>query len=118
MSELKFKLKKAGKTVGYMRVMPGQSTPWLCILYRETEEHKWFIIADGDLPLFDSIHPFVCQDRKGKDVYEGDTVHDTSVDANGTVIWREDVLEFALIMRNGLHECIIRKYIELIEATP
>lgn len=54
MTELRFKLKKDGRTVGFLYIKDG------CISVCS--------------PAFDSIHPFVCQDRHGKDVYEGDEI--------------------------------------------
>lgn len=79
MIELKFKLKKDGKCVGYMRIVGGDvevrspagrpEFDWVT-QYRLAwcGEH---VTKEID---FDSAHPFVFQDRNGKDVYEGDAV--------------------------------------------
>jgi len=86
MSELKFKLKKGGKCVGYMRIVTGDSegphietrtpdgdweSPYTIDWDSETHKHWAYITLD-----FDSIHSLVCTDRNGKDVYEGDAVRD------------------------------------------
>lgn len=67
MTELKFKLKKDGKCVGYMWIKDG------LILYRKAGGTNWLARCVFE---WDSIHPFVCLDRHGKDVYEGDRLRE------------------------------------------
>jgi hypothetical protein len=69
MNELKCKLKLKGKAAGYMRVTQIGERLW--VQQRRDDTEEWL---DGDWMEFDSIHPFVCLDRNGKDVYEGDHV--------------------------------------------
>jgi hypothetical protein len=76
MTELRFKLKKDGKCVGYMRIC---LEPNHRLRMEQEFRHPWSAewlprnIADL-LPEADSIHPFVRQDRNGQDVYEGDAI--------------------------------------------
>jgi hypothetical protein len=67
-----FKLKKDGKTVGYLNIDKG--IHW---------SDETFIPSN---PIeFDSAHPFVTKDKNGKDVFAGDCCH--SGNADGYVRW-------------------------------
>lgn len=86
MTEAKFKLKKNGngKTVGLLKIENGAA--WTTVSVRDHSgilvgfdpswDSAWCIGSDGLQPTidFDSIHPFVCLDRNGVEVYEGDKV--------------------------------------------
>jgi len=69
MVECKFKLKKDGTCAGYLRFHRFNSPGGLLFLDESEDGIEWH---GGERIDFDSIHPFVCQDRNGKDVYEGD----------------------------------------------
>ncbi|MCE5324942.1 MAG: hypothetical protein LLG01_00860 [Planctomycetaceae bacterium] len=75
MTELKFKLKRDGVTVGYARITPGP-TGLLHETYREPDDplDRWWLECPIDMRAYDSIHPFVCLDHHGNEVYEGDVV--------------------------------------------
>lgn len=81
---MKFKLKKAGKFVGWMRFEDGKSDPEICYPSYGDKEH-WFdqyswTETDLGTPYvsrginFDTLHPLVGHDGKGKEIYEGDWV--------------------------------------------
>ncbi|KKL61790.1 hypothetical protein LCGC14_2191730, partial [marine sediment metagenome] len=73
-----FKLKKDGKTVGYLNISK------ICMLMGSIDGLDWRYITNqnpaGDLQLsnnqwihfFDTAHPFVTKDKNGKDVFAGD----------------------------------------------
>ena len=77
-----FKLKKDGKTVGYLKINPEGKWDELHpmedkFMFRpigEAHKGKWYCIGYKCLD-FDSIHPFVTKDKNGKDVFEGDRVY-------------------------------------------
>lgn len=71
MNERLFKLKKKGKTVGYLIITEGA----IYIQYAEKGKPSggYFGILRG-FPVFDSIHPFVTKDKNGKDVFAGDKI--------------------------------------------
>src|SRR5512146_1897947 len=76
MKELLFKLKKGGKCIGYMRTRALGPAKRLRVQYRNCPDlcmadDLWEEECRID---FDSIHPCVCRDRRGKDVFEGDTI--------------------------------------------
>lgn len=76
MQELKFKLRLEELFVGYLEIRPA------IVVWRDRDD------AVMDTPiLFDAIHPFVCQDKSGKDVYEGDRVFVTGPNAHACVLY-------------------------------
>jgi hypothetical protein len=125
---LLFKLKKDGKTVGYMRLYGGP----LGLSLRKEGDPDWQY--DFFAPLrgcdADFIHPFVCRDRNGKDVFEGDRVnlHVGPEPRECTVEWGEAILGWNLREVNASmdfhgvphHQTIvlIPHQIELIEEGP
>ena len=72
MTELKFRLKKDGKCVGYMRVAPWGAAP-MQVAWLDTADKsaQWSPVCNI---VFDSLHDFVCLDRNGLEVYSGDLV--------------------------------------------
>ncbi len=76
MTELKFKRKKAGKTVGYTKIAPGPIGGFLRETYQEPDDplDMWWLECPVEMQAYDSIHQFVCQDHAGNDLYEGDRV--------------------------------------------
>lgn len=81
MNELLFKLKRDGKTVGYMKINPKGKWDKLHpmedkFMFRPiglAHENKWYCIGFRCLD-FDSIYPFVTKDKNGKDVFADDTL--------------------------------------------
>ena len=82
MTEHLFKIKKDGKTVGYLELKGGIPSP-------ETAAEKpltaiaglvWYtagktLMALRDIELqWDTAHPFVTKDKNGKDVFAGDEI--------------------------------------------
>ncbi len=86
MTELLFKLKKAGRGVRYARFQGSG------LLYSWSNDDHWEYAHRFS---FDSIHPFVCKDRAGKDVFEGDVV--LCEDAKYTVSYREKAFDWVLL---------------------
>ena len=72
MTELKFKLKQAGKCVGYLRIATLDGTDLL--IHWSKDGSTWGYWEQFQTPAFDSIHPLVCVDRNKKEVYEGERV--------------------------------------------
>lgn len=70
-----FKLKKDGKTVGYLRFAKyrPQFNNDLCVQSKclICNGAEW---DEGDTLDYDSIYPFVCPDKNGKEVFAGDRV--------------------------------------------
>lgn len=71
-----FKLKKDGKTVGYMQLQkhnkPNEHIGFLWRYSRDCK-HRW-TGQKARWPIFNSAHPFVTKDKNGKDVFAGDKV--------------------------------------------
>ena len=63
-----FKLKKDGKTVGYLELFVRTPYGYPVLWFRNKEWHS------GNNVQADSVHPFVTKDKNGKDVFAGDTV--------------------------------------------
>jgi len=59
-----FKLGKDGKTVGYLWIRDGYIT------YHTHPDAQ----PEPSIPIWDAAHPFVCQDKNGKRVFEDDNV--------------------------------------------
>ncbi len=79
MTELLFKLKKDGKMVGYLGLVGTRTQQTAAERpIPATDGLRWYSIdlsevAIGDTELeWDTIHSFVCRDKNGKDVFEGD----------------------------------------------
>ncbi|GAG70048.1 unnamed protein product, partial [marine sediment metagenome] len=87
-------LKEDGKTVGYLKIQGG-------ILQGSKDGLEWRYITNqnpaGDLKLsddewihfFNTAHPFVTQDKNGKDVFAGDKVISSDGLRKYKVIWDE-----------------------------
>lgn len=73
MSELLFKLKKDGKTVGYLRIKEGKVW-WQYTEYDKLTNACWYNVSTGKAIDFDTAHPFVCKDKNGKNVFKDDSV--------------------------------------------
>jgi hypothetical protein len=111
-TDLRFKLKKDGKTVAFLkmgtvkeRIDHGvrKHDKLGDIWYHDALSEKfgsdflWFAwrMNGVDAPVdFDCIHPFVCKDRNGADVYAGDLV--SEYNKTYCVEWRDDDLGFSL----------------------
>lgn len=74
MNELLFKLKKDGQCVGYMKYALYSEGGCILLWHRLPQDEGWRLPELKECRVFDSIHPFVCRDRHGKDVYADDTV--------------------------------------------
>jgi len=71
MTEHLFKLKKDGKTVGYLKIVEGT------ILFKFAPAEKWenaWLEWLGNEIVFESAHPFVTKDKNGKDVFADDKI--------------------------------------------
>lgn len=67
-----FKLKKDGKTVGYLKIDPSSR---FGVLWQKLDDVWIENIHCPDLYFkFDTAHLFVCPDKNGKDVFAGDEV--------------------------------------------
>ena len=91
-----FKLKKDGKTVGYLKIEDGRV--WI----RDTE-HIWrhYGCADYIHISFDETLPYVTDDKHGEKVFAGDKVNYKCCGGFNIVgiacfVWNEDVLGWAL----------------------
>ncbi len=112
MSELKFKLKKDGKCVGFARFSSTGANGlqfeywWNRDPKSKTAQWDWHHNF-----AYDSIYPFVCLDRHGKEVYEEDTV---LIDGD------EHSVEMRPMVRELMHEYspVVEEDIELIEDQP
>lgn len=82
MNEHLFKLKKDGKTVGYLLIEDGflmvsENGINYYSAYEQSPAGGLKICQEGNifsLIDFDTSHPFVCKDKNGKDVFVGDRV--------------------------------------------
>jgi hypothetical protein len=77
MEELKFKIKLHGKTVGYQRHK--LTKHGLMMLQQRKPNGMWRTLVCGANVYsggidHDELCPFVCKDRNGQDVYEGDYI--------------------------------------------
>jgi hypothetical protein len=90
MNEHLFKLKKDGKTVGYLELLVrtpyGYPVLWFRDLGRLDEGREWH---SGNNVQADSIHPFVTKDKNGKDVFAGDEVISSDGLRKYKVTWDE-----------------------------
>ena len=88
-----FKLKKDGKTVGYLelriRTQYGYPVLWFRNLGRLDEGREWH---SGNNIQADSIHPFVTKDKHGDDVFAGDSVKSGKLVL--TIVWGESNLRW------------------------
>jgi hypothetical protein len=83
MTELLFKLKKDGKTVGYLELVGNVPSPKTAAERPLTAIAglRWYnaqktIMAIRDIEIqWDSAHPFVTKDKNGKDVFANDNVY-------------------------------------------
>ncbi len=122
MTKLLFKLKKNGKTVAYSRFT--KSWGWE---YSPTSDFAkpftHYAVAQSGI----TAHPFVCRDKNGKDVFEGDRViankGETIGEHEGIVVYRPKFADYVIVKDDydveegygnyGLHQ----KEFELIEDT-
>jgi len=58
-----FKLKKDGKTVGYLKLANGWTQ------FQRIGRDDWYYPCDFK---WNTAHPFVTKDKNGKDIYKGD----------------------------------------------
>jgi len=65
-----FKLKKDGKTVGYLKIVDGR------VLLNPIDRPGYWCTYDGHLcrDLFDEALPYVCDDKNGEKVFAGDKI--------------------------------------------
>ena len=124
MTELKFKLKKAGKCVGYMKIAPPVGGAFLWLSYREPGDEKWRLEPPIELQAFDSIHPFVCLDRSRQGVYEGDYIlkvgRDGATGEKYRILWEQSCVEYVMDNDEETDPQIMSEWIELVpdEVTP
>ena len=85
-----FKLKKDGKTVGYLelriRTSHGYPVLWFRNLSHLDEGKEWH---SGNNIQADSIHPFVTKDKNSKDVFAGDKLKSKDGLRKYEVAWNE-----------------------------
>lgn len=78
-----FKLKKDGKTVGYLELLVrtpyGYPVLWFRDLGRLDEGREWH---SGNNVQADSIHPFVTKSKDGKDVFADDEIKAVILDVS------------------------------------
>ncbi len=81
MNEHRFKLKKDGKTVGYMQIseeVDTLSTTDPMAVFIKKVNGEWRTYEFDSIRhykvTFNSVHPFVTKDKNGKDVFAGDSV--------------------------------------------
>ena len=103
MNEHLFKLKKDGKTVGYLELMGVQyphpeHKPMFCgVRFRREGQENW-----GKYEIeWDTAHRFVCKDKNRKDVFAEDSfIYDCCGNfhekGTGFFVWDEDILGFRL----------------------
>jgi hypothetical protein len=95
MTEHLFKLKRAGKTVGYLELRiktpHGYPVLWFRNLGRLDEGREWH---SGNNIQADSIHLFVTKDKNGKDVFAGDEVD--SMSNRCLVMWHKVMFQWCL----------------------
>ncbi len=73
LNEHLFKLKKDGKTVGYLKIDRGLVC-WRTTTLSPALNKTWHMVHNSVRIDFDSAHPFVIKDKNGKDVFAGDRV--------------------------------------------
>ncbi len=90
MTEHRFKLKKDGKTVGYMQIseeVDTLSTSDPMAVFIKKVNGEWRTYEFDSIRhykvIFNSIHPFVTKDENGKDVFAGDKAYGK--------VWMEDL---------------------------
>jgi hypothetical protein len=102
MTELLLKLKKGGKHIGNYWICPHLYTSTGPTMVRghfcEPGDNRW-TPRDLNTIDFDSIHPFVCKDRNGKDVFEGDRIrghkcYGSQGPFKGDVVWHDEHKRF------------------------
>lgn len=80
MSEHLFKLKKDGKTVGYLKLAKGWTQ------FQALGREDWYYPCDF---AWHTAHLFVTKDKNGKDVFAGDTLRSKDELRKYKVIWDE-----------------------------
>ena len=73
MNEHLFKLKKDGKTVGYLKIDRGLVC-WKHTTLSVTINETWYTVHNSTRIDFNTTHPFVTKDKNGKDVFAGDRI--------------------------------------------
>ena len=86
-----FKLKKDGKTVGYLKLAKG----WTQFHSIERPDGRWFYPCDFK---WTTAHPFVTTDKHGKDVFADDKIKFLTPTmmrpAEGTVLWYDKLMNW------------------------
>lgn len=93
MDEHLFKLKKDGKTVGYLKIDK------MHVLLNPIHRPGYWCTYDSNLcrGLFDTALPFVTKDKNSKDVFEGDYVSHDNSEFVHRVTWNKNRLEYVLL---------------------
>ncbi len=110
--------KRNGKCVGYMKVRFSPRMEHLCSVDGTNWWHPEGSFGDGNDEWLecDSIHPIVCQDRNGKDVYEGDWIKATLPNYTRFESAVQIVDGCATVIAAGYWPCVSDCYdIELVE---
>lgn len=126
MTELRFKLKRDGKCVGYLYTKRHFEQRYLELFScgPDGPTDKDLAWRPGEHPLCDEMCPLVCQDRNGRDVYEGDRCESSGkayrvVFRDGGFYLKRETSDFAIQGEpHFLTEACVSKYIELIEEQP
>lgn len=88
MNEHLFKLKKDGKTVGYLKLADGWTQ------FQRIGRDDWYFPCDVK---WTSAHPFVTKDKNDKDVFADDIVSHDRSEFTHRVTWNKARLEYVLL---------------------
>lgn len=120
-----FKLKKDGKTVGYLKIRGGNilgsvDGKRFTFVTEQNQSRGIYLYQDIGRPFidYDSAHPFVTKDKNGKDVFSGDKVK--SGKRILTIVWDKDCLQWRAGEEDNPHfaplsQWAISEQFELIE---
>lgn len=99
--EYLFKLKKDGKTVGYLKII----SEFGRVLLNPISRPGYWTRYDGVLTekLFNSVHPFVTEDKNGKDVFAGDLITGKILDVSS-----EKLIGIIVPNENSLSCCMFK----------
>ena len=127
-----FKLKKYGKTVGYLKI-DRDLVCWRHTTLSTALNKTWHTVHNSARIDFDTAHPFVTKDKNGNDVFAGDRIKRVTAEGcfdpsrkagrEGIVVWHHGFLQWSLkvgtensyLMEDLADSEIFEAEIELIE---
>ena len=122
MTEHLFKLKKDGKTVGYMQLQKQHKpSEYLGLLWRfSSDGNTRWTGQKARWPIFDTAHSFIIKDKNGKDVFADDKIkgflEDSTDEIKGEVTLYEKTGAYRIKTGSSLKPRMLFVYdIELIE---